>query len=73
MIGGDGTIRLQQCNCAIFGIASASTSPCDAELALFEEVLGAEVVRETHIACGRPLLHVPDLGDGRGLTAAASR
>jgi predicted ArsR family transcriptional regulator len=52
VIGADGTIRLQQCNCAIFAIASASTSPCDAELALFEEVLGAEVVRETHIACG---------------------
>ena len=52
VIGADGTIRLQQCNCAIFEIASASTSPCDAELALFEEVLGAEVIRETHIACG---------------------
>ena len=52
VIGADGTIRIQQCNCAIFGIASVSTSPCDAELALFEDVLGAEVVRETHIACG---------------------
>jgi predicted ArsR family transcriptional regulator len=52
VIGADGTIRLQQCNCAIYGIASVSTSPCDAELALFQDVLGAEVVRETHIACG---------------------
>jgi predicted ArsR family transcriptional regulator len=52
VIGADGTIRLQQCNCAIFGIASESTSPCDAEIALFRDVLGAEVVRETHIACG---------------------
>jgi predicted ArsR family transcriptional regulator len=52
VIGPDGMIRLQQCNCAIFAIASASTSPCEAELALFQEVLGAEVVRETHIACG---------------------
>jgi predicted ArsR family transcriptional regulator len=52
VIGADGVIRLQQCNCAIFGVASISTSPCDAELALFKDVLGAEVVRETHIACG---------------------
>jgi predicted ArsR family transcriptional regulator len=52
VIDGDGTIRLQQCNCAILGVASASTSPCDAELALFEEVLGADVVRESHIASG---------------------
>src|SRR4029079_8718341 len=52
VIGADGTIRLQQCNCAIFGVASASSSPCEAELALFEEVLGAAVVRESHIASG---------------------
>ena len=52
VIGTDGTVRLQQCNCAIYGIASASSSPCEAELALFGEVLGAEVVRETHIASG---------------------
>ena len=51
-ISPDGTIRLRQCNCAIFGIASQSSSPCDAELALFREVLGADVVRETHIASG---------------------
>jgi predicted ArsR family transcriptional regulator len=52
VIGTDGTIRLQQCNCAIYEIASASASPCEAELALFGEVLEAEVVRETHIASG---------------------
>jgi predicted ArsR family transcriptional regulator len=51
-IGADGMIRLRQCNCAIFGIAAQSSSPCDAELALFQEVLGADVVRETHIASG---------------------
>jgi predicted ArsR family transcriptional regulator len=51
-IAADGTLRLRQCNCAIFGVASKSTSPCDAELELFREVLGAEVVRETHIASG---------------------
>jgi predicted ArsR family transcriptional regulator len=48
----DGTIRLRQCNCAIYGVAAVSSSPCEAELALFREVLGADVVRETHIASG---------------------
>lgn len=48
----DGTIRLHECNCAIFGVASESSAPCDAELAMFRDVLGASVVRETHIASG---------------------
>ena len=48
----DGTVRLHQCNCAIYGVASESRSPCDAELALFRDVLGADVVRESHIASG---------------------
>jgi predicted ArsR family transcriptional regulator len=51
-VGEDGTIRLRECNCAIFGIASQNSSPCDAELDLFRDVLGADVVRETHIAAG---------------------
>jgi predicted ArsR family transcriptional regulator len=51
-ISPDGTIRLRQCNCAIYGVAALSSSPCEAELALFSEVLGADVVRETHIASG---------------------
>lgn len=51
-VGDDGTIRLRQCNCAIFGIAAQSTLPCEAELDLFRDVLGANVVRETHIASG---------------------
>jgi predicted ArsR family transcriptional regulator len=51
-ISPDGTIRLRQCNCAIYGIAALSSSPCEAELALFQDVLGTEVVRETHIASG---------------------
>jgi predicted ArsR family transcriptional regulator len=52
IVGEDGTIRLRECNCAILGIASQSSSPCDAELDLFRDVLGADVVRETHIASG---------------------
>jgi predicted ArsR family transcriptional regulator len=51
-VDADGTLRLRQCNCAIFGVAAQSTSPCEAELDLFREVLGADVVRETHIASG---------------------
>ena len=51
-ISPDGTIRLRQCNCAIFGIAAQDTTPCEAELAMFSEVLGTDVVRETHIASG---------------------
>lgn len=48
----DGTIRLHECNCAIYGVASSSSAPCDAELALFADVLEADVVRESHIASG---------------------
>jgi predicted ArsR family transcriptional regulator len=48
----DGVIRMRQCNCAIFGIASQTASPCDAELDLYRDVLGAEVIRESHIASG---------------------
>ncbi len=47
-----GTIRLHECNCAIFGIASQNAAACQAELALFTDVLGVEVVRESHIASG---------------------
>jgi predicted ArsR family transcriptional regulator len=48
----DGSIRLQEHNCAIFHIAAGSPSACRAELELFTDVLGAEVVREQHIASG---------------------
>src|SRR6187549_1285721 len=42
----DGEIRLREHNCAIFHIAEGSPVPCQAELDLFREVLGADVVRE---------------------------
>ena len=48
----DGTIRLVEHNCAIYDVASVTRAACAAELALFGEVLGADVVRETHIASG---------------------
>ncbi len=50
-VNGDG-IRLLQHNCAVLDIARDSGAACRAELALFSEVLGAEVVRERHIAAG---------------------
>ena len=52
VIEDDGTIRLREHNCAILDVARGQRSACDAELDLFREVLGADVVRETHIASG---------------------
>lgn len=48
----DGTLRILQHNCAIHHVAGAEPAACAAELALYREVLGTEVVRETHIASG---------------------
>jgi predicted ArsR family transcriptional regulator len=48
----DGSFRLREHNCAIYHIARGERVACDAELQLFRDVLGAEVVRETHIASG---------------------
>lgn len=48
----DSTIRLQEHNCAIYQVALASPAACQAELELFTEILGADVVRERHIASG---------------------
>jgi predicted ArsR family transcriptional regulator len=51
-LGPDGSIRLREHNCAILDVARGERAACDAELDLFREVLGADVVRETHIASG---------------------
>jgi predicted ArsR family transcriptional regulator len=48
----DGSIHLREHNCAILDVARGQRAACDAELDLFREVLGADVVRETHIASG---------------------
>src|SRR4051812_1895393 len=48
----DGTIRLREHNCAIYHVAARSPAACQAELELFTEILGADVVREQHIASG---------------------
>jgi predicted ArsR family transcriptional regulator len=52
LLAPDGTIRLREHNCAIYNVASTNRTACAAELELFREVLGADVVRETHIASG---------------------
>ncbi len=48
----DGTIRLCEHNCAISAVSGSNQEACDAELALFSEVLGARLVRESHIVSG---------------------
>ncbi|HEX9045085.1 MAG TPA: hypothetical protein VF802_08675 [Candidatus Limnocylindrales bacterium] len=51
-VGDDGSIRLLEHNCAIFQVANGTPAACEAELALFSDVLDADVVRESHIASG---------------------
>jgi Predicted transcriptional regulator len=48
----DGTIRLHEHNCAIYGVSGTYQIACAAELQLFGEVLGAKVTRECHIPSG---------------------
>ena len=52
IVHADGTIQLREHNCAIYHVAKGTPSACQAELDLFRDVLGAEVVRESHIAAG---------------------
>ncbi|MBI3745626.1 MAG: helix-turn-helix domain-containing protein [Chloroflexi bacterium] len=52
IVDSDGTVRLREHNCAIYDVALDVPSCCTAEVALFTEVLGVEVVRESHIAKG---------------------
>jgi predicted ArsR family transcriptional regulator len=51
-VGTDGVIRLRERNCAIYEVATITPAACRAEVQLFRDVLGARVVRETHIASG---------------------
>jgi predicted ArsR family transcriptional regulator len=48
----DGVVRLREHNCAIHAIATAHPDACRCEIGWFRDVLGAQVVRETHIASG---------------------
>ena len=49
---GSGAIQMRQANCAIYDVATQHPQACDSELELYREVLGADVVREAHIASG---------------------
>jgi predicted ArsR family transcriptional regulator len=51
-VGQDGALRLRENNCAIHHVANGHPAACDAELALFRDLLGADVERETHITSG---------------------
>lgn len=51
-VGEDGAVRLRENNCAIYHVARRTGAACEAELRLFRELLGEDVVRETHIASG---------------------
>ena len=51
-VADDGALLLNEHNCAIDKIARRTQAPCDAELALFREVLGPDVERVSHIAAG---------------------
>ncbi|HYO43192.1 MAG TPA: hypothetical protein VES19_08345 [Candidatus Limnocylindrales bacterium] len=48
----DGEIRLVEHNCAVLDVARGIPAACRAELDLFTQVLGVELVRERHIAAG---------------------
>jgi predicted ArsR family transcriptional regulator len=52
LVGADGSIRLREHNCAIYHVAGRFNAACEAELALFRDLLGPDVVRETHIGSG---------------------
>ena len=47
-----GGYRIVEHNCAIFRVAMGHPSACAAELEMFADVLGADVVRESHIVAG---------------------
>jgi predicted ArsR family transcriptional regulator len=51
-VDADGAIRLREHNCAIYQVARGEHAACAAELELFSEILGTDVVRESHIASG---------------------
>jgi predicted ArsR family transcriptional regulator len=47
-----GQLRLIEHNCAVLDVARASPLACQAELELFQDILGTDVRRERHIASG---------------------
>jgi predicted ArsR family transcriptional regulator len=51
-LAADGSIHLAEYNCAIHHVAAGHPAACRSELELFRDVLGADVVRESHIMAG---------------------
>ena len=45
-------IRLVEHNCAVLDVATTNPAACQAELELFQGVLGTDVVRVSHIVTG---------------------
>jgi len=45
-------IRLVEHNCAVLDVATTNPAACQAELELFQDLLGTDVVRVSHIASG---------------------
>jgi predicted ArsR family transcriptional regulator len=43
---------MRQANCAIYEVAMEHPQACASELELYQDVLGAEVIREAHIVAG---------------------
>lgn len=52
LVEDDGVLRLVEHNCPIHEVAADAPAACEAEVRLFAEVLGVDVVRERHIAGG---------------------
>jgi predicted ArsR family transcriptional regulator len=52
LVDANGAVKLREHNCAIDRVARRTAAACEAELALFRELLGPDVVRESHIASG---------------------
>ncbi len=51
-IGTGGTFILREANCPIFHVAESCDSACDHDVAMLEDLLGAEVIRLSHLARG---------------------
>lgn len=74
----DGVVRLHEYNCAIHAIACAHPDACRCEIGWFRDVLGARVIRETHIAAGARsctyrIEELPDDRRGRALPVVQGR
>lgn len=54
LVDHEGALYLEQGNCPSLDVARSFSALCDSEIALYRDLLGADVTRETRIACGAP-------------------